>query len=80
MHQNLLHLFVAANPMMHPVGNVLARNAQSRAILHQGDVVVIRYLGTGDLGDLADRTRRNLRSMQRRSTLMCAIWRQAELL
>jgi transposase len=32
-----------------------------------------------DLGDLAHRARRNLRSMQRRSTLVCAFWRQAEL-
>jgi transposase len=32
-----------------------------------------------DLGDLAHRARRHLRSMQRRSTLVCAFWRQAEL-
>jgi len=31
------------------------------------------------LGDLADRARRNLRSMQRRSTLVTAFWKQAEL-
>jgi transposase len=33
-----------------------------------------------DLGDLAHRTRRNLRSMQRRSTLVRAFWQQAKLL
>jgi transposase len=32
-----------------------------------------------NLGDLAHRARRSLRSMQRRSTLVCAFWRQAEL-
>jgi transposase len=32
-----------------------------------------------DLGDLALRARRNLRSMQRRPTLVCAFWQQAEL-
>ncbi len=32
-----------------------------------------------DLGDLAHRARGQLRSMQRRSTLVCAFWRQAEL-
>ena len=32
-----------------------------------------------DLGHLAHRARRHLRSMQRRSTLVCAFWRQAEL-
>jgi transposase len=32
-----------------------------------------------NLTDLAHRARRNLRSMQRRSTLVCAFWRQAEL-
>jgi transposase len=33
-----------------------------------------------DLGDLALRARRNLRSMQRRPTLVRAFWQQAELL
>jgi hypothetical protein len=32
-----------------------------------------------DLGDLAARMRRNLRSAQRRATLVCAFWQQAEL-
>lgn len=32
-----------------------------------------------DFGDLKHRARRNLRSMQRRSTLMRAFWKQAEL-
>ena len=32
-----------------------------------------------DLGDVADRARRNLRSMQRRPTLVRAFWQQAEL-
>lgn len=32
-----------------------------------------------DLSDLAHRARRNLRSMQRRSTLVYAFWQQAEL-
>jgi hypothetical protein len=32
-----------------------------------------------NLGDLVARTRRNLRSMQRRSTVVCAFWQQAEL-
>ena len=32
-----------------------------------------------DLGDLASRARRNLRSMQRRPTLVRAFWQQAEL-
>lgn len=32
-----------------------------------------------ELGDLAQRARRHLRSMQRRSTLVCAFWQQAEL-
>jgi len=32
-----------------------------------------------DLGHLAHRARGHLRSMQRRSTLVCAFWRQAQL-
>lgn len=32
-----------------------------------------------DLGDVAHRARRNLRSMQRRPTLVRAVWQQAEL-
>jgi hypothetical protein len=32
-----------------------------------------------DLGDLRQRASRNLRSMQRRGTLVTAFWKQAEL-
>ena len=32
-----------------------------------------------DFGDLVPHTRRNLRSMQRRATLVRAFWKQAEL-
>ena len=40
------HLRVVGNPVMQPVGNVLRRDAQRRAILHQPDVVDVGDLGT----------------------------------
>jgi hypothetical protein len=35
--------------------------------------------GASDLGDVAHRARSNLRSMQRRSTLVQAFWKQVDL-
>ena len=36
-------LFFAADPVVQPVGDVLARDAQGRAVFHQADIVDVRH-------------------------------------
>src|SRR5690606_27182498 len=41
--QAVFNLFAGTNTVLQPVGNVLRRNTQSRAVFHQADVVDVRY-------------------------------------
>src|SRR5262245_21894932 len=42
------HLRLCHQSVAQPVGDVLARNAQRRAVLHQPDIVDVRHLGAAD--------------------------------
>src|SRR5580698_9148064 len=46
--ERIHHLLVGDDALMQPVRQMLARNAQGRAVFHQADVVNVRHLRTAD--------------------------------
>src|SRR5690606_36565478 len=44
--QAVFNLSTGAHAVLQPVGNVLGRNTQSRAVFHQAYVVDVRHFGT----------------------------------
>ena len=46
--QNGHDLRLGDDPVQQPVGDMLRRNPQRRAVLHQADIVDVRHLGTAD--------------------------------